>query len=428
MVPVPAPHLSVKPFLINVGSFWFMQRTHILYLIDVLYGFGGAECALLRTARLLPKDRYRCSIGTFRLRASTSLLRDAPCPVIEFPLKRAFGPGAVLSAIKLNEFIRSERVHIVHTFFQSADLWGGLIAKLSGCRILVSSRRDMGILGTAKHRAGYRILNPLFDQVQAVSDSVREHVVKTEKLDPAKVITIPNGVDVEQITAAKQSLELRRLLKIGSEVPLIVTVGNIRHVKGVDVLLRAMPSVIESYPKATLLIIGSVNEPEHCLELKNLIADLNLSSNVKFLGKSDQVFSLLKACDIFCLPSRTEGMSNALLEAMACGLPCVATAVGGTPEVIADGENGYLVTSEDAQGLADRIVCLLRKPHLADALGAAARVTVEKRFSAHRMVEDMMTAYERVLMSRLGDRRPSFEAVRALSDFEPSDSIARPGK
>ncbi len=110
-----------------------MQSTrrpiHILYLIDVLWGLGGAEGVLLRIPQLLPKDRYRCTIGTFRLRPESPIFDQLPCPVREFPVSRVFGMGALRTACELRRFIRTENVQIVHTFFESADLLGGLVAR-----------------------------------------------------------------------------------------------------------------------------------------------------------------------------------------------------------------------------------------------------------------------------------------------------------
>jgi glycosyltransferase involved in cell wall biosynthesis len=128
--------------------------------------------------------------------------------------------------------------------------------------------------------------------------------------------------------------------------------------------------------------------------LNALVETLGLSANVRFLGKANNVQELLEQCDVFCLLSRSEGMSNALLEAMAAGIPCVATAVGGTPEVIEDGRTGYLVPSEDAGAAAERILRLLDHPEEARQIGEAARLVVRQRFSAQRMVDDLVRSYE----------------------------------
>jgi L-malate glycosyltransferase len=374
------------------------HRPHILYLIDILWGMAGAEGALLRTVRLLPKDRFRCSIGAFRLRPGLALLKDCPCPVREFPIARVASLGALLEALRLRDYIRSEKVDIVHTFFHTADLLGGLVAKLSGCPV-ISSRRDMGILLSAKHRLAYRLMNPMFDRVEAVSSAVRDQAIRSGGLDPAKVVTIPNGIELARIDAANGTAALRDSLALGSG-PVVLALGHIRRVKGADVFIRAAARVVARYPEAVFLIAGSVQEPEYGRELEALVAELGLERNVRFLGRTAQAPALLKLCDVFCLLSRSEGMSNALLEAMACGRPSVATAVGGTPEVVEDGLNGFLVANGDAAAAAERILSLLDDPARASSMGQAARRTVEERFSSERTMGELVRMYDALLATR----------------------------
>jgi len=375
---------------------------HILYLIDVLWGLGGAEGVVLRIPKLLPKDRYRCTIGTFRLRPASPVFDQLPCPIREFPVKRVFGVGALRTALDLRRFIQSERVQIVHTFFESADLLGGLVAKLSGVPVVISSRRDMGILRDTRHRIAYRLMSPLFDQVQAVSGAVRRQTIQADGINPDKVVTIPNGIEIEKLAAANGSAAFLHSLRLGDASPLIVSVGHIRRVKGFDVLLRAAAEICGVYPKATFLIVGSVQEPACDRDLRDLVRQLNLERNVRFLGKmeNENVWSLLKLCDVFCQPSRSEGMSNALLEAMGCGLPCVATAVGGTPEVLEDGRTGYVVPNEDHHAAANRIMALLGDPEGARTMGRLARLVVEDRFSAQSMIRSMVGMYDQLLGAR----------------------------
>ena len=164
-------------------------------------------------------------------------------------------------------------------------------------------------------------------------------------------------------------------------------------------LLRAAAEVCRIHPNATFLIVGSVQEPDCERDLHDLVRQFHLERNVRFLGKmeNENVWSLLKLCDVFCQPSRSEGMSNALLEAMACELPCVATAVGGTPEVLEDGRTGYTVASEDHQAAANRILRLLADPESARTMGRMARRVVEERFSAQSMIRSMAGMYDQLL-------------------------------
>jgi glycosyltransferase involved in cell wall biosynthesis len=372
---------------------------HVLYLIDVLWGMAGAEGALLRTVQLLPKDRYRCSVATFRLRPGLPLLTQFPCPVHEFPLTTVFAADAFRTAMQIRRFIRSEHVDIVHTFFETSDLWGGLVARLSGVPVLVSSRRDMGILRSRRHRLAYRLLRPIFDQVQAVSSTVRDQAISSEGLDPKKVVVVPNGIDTARLKAVPESSELRRTWQLDNTVPLITTVSHIRRVKGLEVFLRAAARVCQVRPETIFLIVGGIHEPDYMAALQRLVRELNLARNVRFLGKQDQAmaWAVLKMSSVFCLLSHSEGMSNALLEAMACGLPCVATAVGGTPEVVEDQRTGYLVPAGDPDAAAQKILILLDSPHLAQSMGQAGRLAVETQFSLKRAVERMTSQYNELL-------------------------------
>jgi glycosyltransferase involved in cell wall biosynthesis len=260
----------------------------------------------------------------------------------------------------------------------------------------------MGILRSTRHRIAYRLMSSLFNQVQAVSGAVREQTIRADRIDPDKVVTIPNGIEIEKLAAADGAAALHHLLGLEDDSPLIVSVGHIRRVKGFDVLLRAAAEVCRVYPKATFLIVGTVQEPDCDRDLRELVRQLDLERNVRFLGKleNESVWSLLKLCDVFCQPSRSEGMSNALLEAMGCGLPCVATAVGGTPEVLEDGRTGYIVPSEDYHAAANRIMALLGDPEGARQMGLLARRVVEERFSAQSMIRSMVGMYDQLLGGR----------------------------
>jgi glycosyltransferase involved in cell wall biosynthesis len=242
-------------------------------------------------------------------------------------------------------------------------------------------------------------MSPFFNQVQAVSGAVREQTIRADRINPDKVVTIPNGIEIDKLAAADGSAALRHALRLGDASPLIVTVGHIRRVKGFDVLLRAAAEVCQVYPNATFLVVGSVQEPDCDRDLQSLVRQLKLERNVRFLGKmeNESVWSLLKFCDVFCQPSRSEGMSNALLEAMGCGLPCVATAVGGTPEVLEDGRTGYVVPSEDPHAAANRILALLGDPERARSMGNLARLVIEEKFSAQGMIRNMAGMYDQLL-------------------------------
>lgn len=377
-----------------------MERVHILFLIDVLYSTrGGAEGILRKLTRLLPRDRYRCSVATFASVPEYVASEHFDCPVHMFPIHRTYDWRALKAAFRLGRLIREERVSIVHTFFPASDLLGGVAAKLSGCPILVSSRRDMGFQRTTAHRLAYRLARRLYDQVHAVGEQVRALHIRQDALDPAKVVTVHNGVDLDEIDRAR-ALSRPADLGLDDTDQLVACVANIRPIKGLDTLVRTASIVCRRMPRVRFLVaggFGGAQDAPYVQWLTELTRHLGVSENVKFAGVSKEVPSLLKASDVFYLPSRSEGLSNALLEAMACAVPCVVTDVGGNPELVTDELSGYLVPVDDAEAAAARIQMLLEDRPLAGRMGRAARRTVEESFSVETMVTRLIELYEGLL-------------------------------
>jgi glycosyltransferase involved in cell wall biosynthesis len=375
------------------------SRCHILYVIDELCEIGGAERVLFKMIELLPQDLFRCTLFTFRINDEADVTQ-IHCPLRILPLKKTYDWNALKVAREIRRFVRQEKVSIVHTFFETSDLWAGPIAKLSGCPVLVSSRRDLGILRSRMHSFSYRALRGLYDSVLAVSEQVREFCIQQDGLNPSKVQTLYNGLEIERVSQAASRAAMRRHMEIPEQVPVITSVGNIRKVKGIDVLLEAAGHVCRQYPEAVFLVVGRKSEAQHCRELESRIASLGLTANFKLLGSREDVFSILQMSDIFCLPSRSEGLPNALIEAMACGLPCVATNVGGSPEVLAHGESGLLVPSEAPEQLAQALTRLLSEPGLARDLGVRAEKVVRRRFTSEAMMSNLVGIYQNLLAGK----------------------------
>jgi L-malate glycosyltransferase len=372
---------------------------HVLFMIDQLCEPGGAERVLLSTIRLLPRDRFRCSLMTFKIDTSSTLFRSLPCPHFIFPIRRTYDWNALKAARQVRNFIRREDVQIVHTFHETSDLWGGLITRMRGGPSLVSSRRDMGILRSLKHNLGYRMMNSQFDLVLTVSDELRRFCIQHDHVQPHKAMTLYNGLELTA-SSVNGNGSLRQSLGIAPDAAVLITVGHIRRVKGIDVLVETAARVVREVPRSVFLVVGRNSDPQHFEEISTRIERLGIRDNIKFLGESERVLSLLSIGDVFFLPSRSEGFSNALIEAMSCGLPCVATRVGGNAEAIEEGRSGYLVENEDADAAANRILALLRDPAAAKAMGEAGRKIVAAKFTAEVMIEQLIAAYERLLVAR----------------------------
>jgi glycosyltransferase involved in cell wall biosynthesis len=370
---------------------------HILFIIDRLpRTLGGGEGVLLNMIKLLPKDRFRCSVLTFDLEPG-SAFEGLSCPLHVFRMRRTYDLNAARMAARLAKLIRSERIQIVHTFFESSDIWGGFVARVFTGARLVSSRRDMGILRSTKHKLAYRMLSSFPDKVLCVSDQVRQFCIAADRIAPEKVVTVYSGVELPPRRNAVERMQQRNHFGYSQDLQIVVTVANIRRVKGLDVLLYAAEKVCNENQRAVFLIVGGVLEQDYFLELQQLAQRLNIAGRIKFAGEHKAVRPLLEMSDAFVLPSRSEGFSNALLEAMACELPCIATNVGGNVEAIEDGLNGLIVEAGNAGSLAHAISRILNDLDRAKQMARAARRTVEIRFTPERMIAGLVTVYESLL-------------------------------
>ncbi len=369
-------------------------QRHVLFIIDQLVEYGGAERVLLNTIRWLPADRYRCSLLTFKLAEGFGGLQDVRCPLYVWPLLKTYDLRAVKVASRLLRFLRDEKVSLVHTFFETSDLWAAPIAKLFGGVPVVSSRRDMGILRHRKHKVAYRFTGKLYDRVVTVSEQVRKFCIAEDRLPSEKVTTLYNGIEVLDRDDSRSGLPAEK----PANAPITVTtVAHVRRIKGIDVLIDVAEQVRKLYPTVRFVVVGGAHEPEYFRSLQTIVENRGLEANVSFAGECDSPADFLADSDIFFLPSRSEGFSNALVEAMLHKLPCVATKVGGNGEAIRDGVTGFLVPPDDVTSAADKICTLIADRMLRLEMGACARQSALRKFTAHAMITGLTKIYDEVL-------------------------------
>jgi glycosyltransferase involved in cell wall biosynthesis len=384
---------ALPPGVLNRKQAENSALPHVLIVLDQFpKTLGGGERIVLKLAALLPQYGYRASILTFSVHPESAVLAlmSPPCPIYLLPLQRTYDLTALRSALDLRTFIRQQQIQIVQTYFESSDLWAGFVTKTMSNAKLIWSRRDMGILRARKHRLAYRLMAGVPDAVFAVSEQVRQYCIEVDRIDPARVQTIYNGLDLRDWDTASSPAT-------PSDELLVTAVGNIRRVKGHDVFIKAAASIVPHFPNVSFSIAGDVLEPDYFAELQALVRDLNLSDRFHFAGGVTDMRQHLSAADIFVLPSRSEGFSNAIIEAMAASLPVVATNVGGNSEAVKDGFTGFLVPPDDPAALAAAISRLLSDQSQAKAMGAAGRATVVENFTTEVMMTRIASAYEKLL-------------------------------
>jgi glycosyltransferase involved in cell wall biosynthesis len=291
--------------------------------------------------------------------------------------------------------IREHGVRIVH----ATDYYTNLLAlgagKLTGAKVIVS-RVDLGHLraGFGRwHREAEKWNARNADLVVANADAVREVCIREERCDPERVVVVRNGLDTAHFDAlAKQPLQAPLPLEEG-DVPVAV-IGNLWRVKGHRTLVEAAKEIAVRIPRVKFLCAGEGPERE---PLERRIAQLGLESTVHLLGHRLDIPAILARSRAACLCSSAEGLSNAVMEAMASSLPIVATAVGGNPELVRPGENGLLVPFGDAQALAGALTQLLSDPVAAAEMGRRGRRRIESELTLETMAEGHGALYRRAL-------------------------------
>ena len=397
---MPQPDFSLThPVLSPSEPFTAQQQNlpHILLILDQFpRSLGGGERIVLRLAALLPAEGFRVSILTFQIHPESPVRALAPpCPIYLLPLEKTYGRNAMRAGWSLGRFLRRNDIRLVETFFESSDLWGGTVVRLLSRARLVWSRRDMGILRERKHQVAYRLLASLPHRVFAVSEQVRRHVIDVDHVDPKRVTVVYNGLDLTPQTPNGTAAALEQ--GIQPVTFRIVTLGNIRRVKGHDLFLTAAVTILKRFPNTSFWVAGEVLEADFFAELQQQLLASSLLDRFHFVHGVHNVEEFLQDADVFVLPSRSEGFSNAILEAMAAGLPVVATDVGGNAEAVEDQKTGIIVPSDDAASLALAVIEILSDPSRRQAMTQAGLKRVASRFTSKAMMNVVSEAFRELL-------------------------------
>jgi glycosyltransferase involved in cell wall biosynthesis len=277
--------------------------------------------------------------------------------------------------------LRAVRPAVLHSFLFHANLAGRVAGRLAGVPRVISSVRVCEV--DRPWRAALdRLTQRWMDLETCVAGAVRDYTRRAAGIPDRKLAVIHNGVEIPDGAPTAGRAPGRRVL----------TVAHLRPQKGIPDLLRAAPGVLAAHPDATFTIVGGGDVDAY----RRMAAAAGMGGAVTFAGETADAGPHFRSADLFVLPSRWEGCPNAVLEAMAAGLPVVATTVGGTPELVVDGETGRLAPPGSPGMLAVAIRELLADPVRARAMGEAGRRRVAESFSVARMVREHEALYERL--------------------------------
>ncbi|MDZ7289951.1 MAG: GT4 family glycosyltransferase PelF [candidate division KSB1 bacterium] len=350
--------------------------------------YGGKENGVVNLVNSLNPDIFENYIFTY-VHGGPLIQRVDPtrCRVIELGDKLG---GDYRLYFKLAREFWRYRIHIAHTHSWATLLEGVVGAKLAAVPIIIHGEHGTMKTDTKVHIYVQRLFWHTTDQVLSVSEVLRENLHKNFGFPQARIRVIANGVDLGRFEVSPNGVDYKARLGLPSEALVIGAVGRLVPVKAYPILLKASKLVFREIPNAYLMVVGEGPLYE---ELKKMANDYDMADHVRFLGGRKDVPEILRALDVFVLASESEGMSNTILEAMASGLPVVATAVGGNPELVVHGETGLLVPPNHPNAMAAAILKLLRDPEQRQQMGRLGHQRIVEKFSLEAMVRNYAKIY-----------------------------------
>jgi glycosyltransferase involved in cell wall biosynthesis len=381
-------------------------RYNALQLIGSFHQ-GGSERQAVQLTRLL-LESGRCNVFVVTLERDGVLLdevnrlglRDIP----EFRLNSFYDLHAARQLRRFAQFLKQNEIDVVHTHDFYTNIFGMAAAGLARVPVRIASRRESAVRPNTQRfieRAAYRLAHA----VVANCEDVRQQLIR-EGVPARKVRTVYNGLDLARVQPSggkSERNEILRGLNLPEDARFVTIMANMRaHVREPEpycfkdhpTFLRAAKRVHESVPEAAFIIAG---EGELMEATRELARSLGIGDRTFFIGRCQDVGSVLSVSDVCVLSSSSEGFSNAILEYMAAGRPVVATDVGGAREAIVHGETGYLVPAGDHERMAEHIISLLVDQESAKRMGESGRRRINEKFSTVKQLQNVESLYNELL-------------------------------
>lgn len=365
-----------------------MEKLRVIQLVEDLK-IGGAERVIADIAEGVDRNLFDASVWCVSRGGETAEeLRKKGIEVRVLGIKSYHNP---LNIFRLSSQLKKAIPDIVHTHGYFASVIGRLAARRARISVIISHVHSTYWEYKKKHILMEKALSRITDRIICCSKAVENFVRGYEKIKPEKTLMIYNGVDEDRFSTVPDTSSLRAQLAIEEGASVVGTISSLTPHKGHAYLIQAAVKVHDSWPAAKFLIVGDGLLRK---TLEEQAGRLNIASSVIFAGIQKNIPEVLSLMDVFVLPSYSrEGLGIAIIEAMAAGKPVVATNIGGIPEVVKDGETGYLAPPQNPEALAQAIIKLLQNPTNAKAMGKQGRIRFEKKFTKKRMLSEVENLY-----------------------------------
>lgn len=372
------------------------RKTSILYL-STSSGPGGAERVISSLAASIDLARYRPLLCLFRPGWLQEQSESRGVRTFVIPTQ---GMTDWRWALQFKRLLEQEKIDLIHAHEFDANTQGAFVAALAGLPMVATIHGKNYFWEKLRRRLAYRWVSRNATMV-AVSEDLKQFIVEKVGVSPSQVKVLYNGVDVFPNCDSIEVGECRKELGLPPSHQIVGVVGNLYPVKGHQYLIDSIPAVLSKCPNTSFVFAG---RGELEAELRGQVHRLGLDARVFFLGLRQDIPRILSVIDVFVLPSLSEGLSMAILEAMIAGKPVVATQVGGNPELVLDGETGFLIPPRDSQALAASLTTLLMNKQQAEQFGERGKRRAERQFSLQNMVCAYQALYDECIRSRVYPR------------------------
>lgn len=365
------------------------QQSRPVLIIDLAKRYGGAEVRVLDTAKLL-HGHYPYAVATLVGSPLHQRLQKAGLTALPLPFARS-DPRLLLFLL---DAIRRNGYKIVDAHNVQSQFWGHLAAMLTDASKVstIHSAYKLEHNGSLKGRLYEQVLrlnNGLGSRFVAVSEAVYSYLQNTG-IPPDRISLIHNSIDLPSSAARKQDHPLLESLGWDRGAFVVIVVARLEPVKGHTFLIEAVSRIRAHYPQLRVLLVG---EGRTRAALETQLKQTNLQEYIHLAGFRDDIPALLNASDAFCLPSLSEGLPYALLEACAHRLPVLVTEVGGMAELLSHQHSGYLIPPANPEALAEGLSWLIDHPQEAAAMEQAAFDTIQRQFSQDEMINKTLDVY-----------------------------------
>jgi len=356
-----------------------LKKIHIMHLTTDS-AIGGTEKMIVEIASSLSKNHFQSTVVTLKPGGCLEqLCKKKGVKYISVKMKSKLDFPAVLRLFKL---IKNSNVDILHTYLFHANILGRVIGRLCKVPAIFSGQRNVDLWRKKHHNLIDRLTFKFCAGIISNSSAGKDFLIRHVGIHEDKLIIVPNGIDVENCKLVKRKPD---------KFIYIAVVASLTSKKGHTYLFRAFKKLLVDNKNVKLNIIGDGPLKS---ELEKLSYNLKINKNINFLGFQDNIIKHLEQTDIFVLPSLWEGMPVALMEAMACGLPCLATNVGGVGELIDNNVNGLLVEPKDVDALYESMLILIKiSSEERDKLGTKAREKIKEFYSKKAMITKLEKIY-----------------------------------